>query len=106
MRCKIIQIQREPSNQGDWTHYRICMQDSKGNAYKTDVAPFYKIRRTGQVVKAMNFPRWKPIIDGFFGGQEIWLDNILIKEDRTANADSAFFYYRRVWPQEIKNNFS
>jgi len=83
MKAKITKIQEKPSKYGGMFYYVFFKSDDPPpNSFKTCIYP-----------QNANFQRWLEPIRAYFTGQEVWLDNLILKgnrQKRLIDADSLF----------------
>lgn len=90
MRAKLISYKLEKDRYGLPLYHFFFSTMKENGSYDMYTGP-----------KFINFRRWRPVIDLIDKDVEIWFDNLTVHDERKRliSADSAFFYYRKVWPQ-------
>lgn len=88
MKAKITGVKERPSKWGG-NFYHIFLKGEDGKSYITHAFPIW----AGKPVR--NFQRWKAMISLWqdhttLRDREIWLSNLIVKDNRVIDADSLF----------------
>jgi hypothetical protein len=77
MKAKIIKIDPLKESRTEKSFRRIYFTLENGKWAKTDVVPSYR-----------NYARWKPIINLYESGAEVFIDGVSLRQEAEVDADS------------------
>jgi len=85
MRAKVVSVKSETDKRGQMLSH-ICLNSPKDGSYDLYTGPQFR-----------NYMRWHKVVEGFNKGCEIWLDGVIVKDQRRRLVDADSFRLKEAF---------